>query len=269
MIAAVASSVRRVLAIARNTFVEAARNRAFVGLGVAAVGLVVSSIVLSSLALSDQMSRVLIDFGLFVIGLLEVVIAVVLGVILVFKEIDRKTFYLVLPKPIRRSEVIVGKFLGLQLVLWIALMLMSTVWIASLVWRGADVRPDMFKALPLCWMEAALITAVALFFSSFATPVMSGVFTLGVFLVGRDLYLLQELLGTPKGVLATNEAARAIAKATVHVFPDLSVFNISHEVILDIPVGWDYVGGAGLYALGYVVVFLALAALVFERRDFV
>ena len=263
------AAARRVSAIARNTFVEAARNRAFLGLAVAAVALVASSIVLSSLALRDQMARVLVDFGLFSIGLLEVVIAVILGVILVYKEIDRKTFYLILPKPIRRYEVLLGKFLGLLAVLAISLVVMGTAWVVSLAWRGVDIRLDMLKALPLVWMEAALVTSVAVFFSSFATPVMSGVFTLGVFIVGREVYLLRELLGASKGMLVRSGAARGLAEATVWAFPDLSVFDIGKEVILNVPVGWGYVGWAGAYAAGYCVVFLALAAVVFERRDFV
>ena len=269
MIGAVWGSVVRVEAIARNTFIEAARNRAFLGLGIAAVGLVVSSMVLSSLALSDQMTRVLVDFGLFSIGLLEVIIAVVLGVILVYKEIDRKTFYLVLPKPVRREEVLVGKLVGLLLVLAIALAVMSAAWFLSLASRNVEIRLDMVKALVLVFLEATLMTSTALFFSSFATPVMSGVFTLGLFIVGRDLYLLTELLGMKKGLLASDGVARAIATGSLAIFPDLSVFDVGKELILGVPVGWDYVGGAALYCLGYSLVFMALASLAFRRRDFV
>ncbi|MBM4395381.1 MAG: ABC transporter permease subunit [Deltaproteobacteria bacterium] len=262
------AAVVRISAIARNTFVEAARNRAFVGLGVAAVGLVVSSMVLSGLALSDQQSRVLVDFGLFSIALLEVVIAIVLGVILVFKEIDRKTFYLVLPKPVHRHEVLAGKFAGLLGVLAVALVLMAAAWFASLASRDVEFKPDMAKALALVWMEAALVTSAAIFFSSFATPVMSGVFSLGVFLVGRNVAVLEELLAGTKGPLVHNPLARTIAETTVFVFPDLTRFGVGREVILGIPVGWDYVGAAALYCAGYCLFFGALASLVFRRREF-
>ncbi|NOZ02226.1 MAG: ABC transporter permease, partial [Deltaproteobacteria bacterium] len=89
----VSASLGRIDAIARNTFIEAYRNRAFLGLGMAAVGMVVSSMALSQLAVTDQAGRVLVDFGLFSISLLEVIIAIVMGVILIYKEVDRKTFY--------------------------------------------------------------------------------------------------------------------------------------------------------------------------------
>lgn len=266
---ALAASWTRVHAVALNTFIEASRNRAFVGLGIAAVGLVVSGIAVSQLAIRDQAARVLVDFGLFAISLLAIVIAVVMGVILIFKEVDRKTFYLVLPKPVRRSEVVAGKFAGLLAVLAVAVVVMGAAWFLSLWARDVPASPDMVKALVLVWLEAALITSVALFFSSFATPVMSGVFTFGIFLVGRCVPLLDELLRAKKGVLVRNPLARWIAGAVTDTFPDLSVFHVGKEVILGVPVGWDYVGGVALYCAGYCVFFLALGMLIFRRRDFV
>lgn len=261
-------SLRRIAAIARNTFIEASRNRAFIGLAIAAAGLVASSMAVSGLAVSDQMGRVLVDFGLFAVSMLEVVIAITMGVILVYKEIDRKTFFVILSKPVRRWEVLAGKFAGLLAVLAIAVIAMGVAWFASLSLRGVEVRPDMVKALVLAWMQAAVLTSVALFFSSFASPILSGVFTFGTFLAGSTVYILRELLEGRKGVLVTSEVARVIAQGSVAVLPDLSVFNVGKELILGIPVGWDYVAAAGLYGLGYCLAFGGLAALVFERRDF-
>lgn len=262
-------SIGRIYAVALNTFIEASRNRAFVGLGIASVGLVATSMALSQLAVRDQAARVLVDFGLFAISLLEAVIAIVMGVILIFKEVDRKTFYLVLPKPVRRSEVILGKYVGLLGVLLVALVLMGAAWFISLWLRNCPIEADMIKALILIYVEAALVTSAALFFSSFATPIMSGVFTFGIFLVGRSVSLLDELLRARKGVLVRNPIARAIGEFVSAYFPDLSVFHIGKEIILGVPVGWDYVLGCALYCLGYSIFFLALAILIFRRKDFV
>ncbi len=269
MIQALLASLGRIAAVARNTFIEAGRNRAFLGLGIAAIGLVATSIVLSSLALSDQKARVLVDFGLFAIGLLQTTIAIVMGIILVYKEIDRKTFYLVLPKPVRRSEVIAGKFVGLAGILLVSVTVMGIAWAASLAARGVPLRFDMVRALSLVWMESAVVTAAAIFFSSFATPVMSGVFTAGVFLAGRTLYILSEHLSATKGVLAGDGLARGIAVGALAVLPDLSVFNASRELILEVPIGWDYVLSSLAYCGGYCLFFGGLAMLLFRRRDFV
>jgi len=261
--------VARIHAIARNTFIEASRNRAFVGLAIAAVGLVGSGIALSQLAIRDQAARVLVDFGLFAISLLSVVIATVMGVILIFKEVDRKTFYLVLSKPVRRSEVVAGKFFGLLAILVVTVVGLGAAWMLSLWSRDVPLHLDMVKALILIGVEAALMTAVALFFSSFATPIMSGVFTIGIFLVGRSVALLDELLSAKKGMLVQSPFARAVARLVTATFPDLSTFHVGKQVILGLPVGWDYVGAAALYALGYIVLFLALGMLIFQRKDFV
>ncbi|HOC98927.1 MAG TPA: ABC transporter permease [Myxococcota bacterium] len=263
-----ADSIRRTFAIARNTVLEAIRNRAFLGMGIAAFGLVVSSIALSSLAVRDQAERVLVDFGLAATSLMEIVIAITMGVILVFKEIDRKTFYLVLPKPIRRSEVIAGKFVGLLGVLGASLLLMAAGWLISLQVKGISIPAGVPQALLLVWAQAALITSVAIFFSSFASPVLSGVFTFGVFMVGSSVTVLQELMQARKGMLATPGPARLIAEGAVAVFPDLSVFNVGKELILRIPVTWEYVGASMLYCGFYCLFFLAIGALVFQRRDF-
>ncbi|HOI12110.1 MAG TPA: ABC transporter permease subunit [Myxococcota bacterium] len=268
MKAAFGGTFRRMGAIARNTFIEASRNRAFIGLGIAAVALVVSSMAISSLALSDQRARVLVDFGLFAISLLEVVIAITMGVILVYKEVDRKTFFVVLTKPIRRVEVLAGKLLGLLGILAVSLVVMGIAWVASLWARDVPVPPDIVQALSLTWMQAALMTAVALFFSAFSSPILSGVFTFGAFLVGSMVPILEELLTLQKGPLATSPGARALAEATVFLTPDLSVFNVGKELILGIPVSWSYVAAAGGYCLAWSALFFALAGLVFERRDF-
>ncbi len=268
MLNEIVNSVRRVLAIARNTVLEALRNRAFLGMGIAAFGLIVTSIAISGLAVRGQTERVLIDFGLATISLFEVVIAITMGVILIYKEIDRKTFYLILPKPIRRSEVMVGKFAGLLVVLAVSLILMTIGWIVSLLARGVSLPAGMPQALVLVWCQAALITSVALFFSAFTSPVLSGVFTFGVFMVGASVEILRELLAARKGALSEPGPARLVAEAAAAIFPDLSVFNVGKEVILQVPITWDYVGASLFYCACYCLFFQAAGALIFQRRDF-
>jgi len=261
-------SFNRIGAIAINTFTEASRNRAFIGLGIAAIALVVSSMAISGLAVSDQRARVLVDFGLFAVSLLLVVISITMGVILVFKEVDRKTFYVVLTKPIRRAEVLAGKLLGLLSVLVVTLFLMGLAWVLVLVIRDVALPADLFKALILAWLQAALVTSLALLFSTFASPILSGVFTFGVFIVGTMIPVLQDLLTLRKGPLAASPAMRFLAEGTIKVVPDMTVFNVSKELILGIPVTWHYVSGAFFYCLGWSALFFALAVLIFSRRDF-
>ena len=262
-------TTERVRAIASNTFKEAVRNRAFLGLMVLALVFLISSLVMSALAVTDQASRVVVSFGLFSISLFGVVISIVMGVILVYKEIEKKTIYTVVPKPVHRFEVILGKYLGMLFILIVEVGVLSAVWALILWWKGVPVSVEIGKALMLIFMEVMVVTAVALLFSAFSSPILSGIFAGGIFVVGRVVYIVDEMLRARSGVFSSSPELKSVGQAVVAVFPDLNVFNASHEILLGVPVDWGYVGMAFGYASSYVLVLLALAVLLFQRRDFV
>lgn len=260
-------SLARIAAVAGNTLREAGRNRLFYGLLGAAVLLLVFSFVLSDLALLDQKARLVQDFGLFTIPLLCVVTAILLGVSLMYKEIERKTLYGILPKPVRRSEFLLGKFAGLCVLLLGQLVLLTVVWSAVLVLRGGQFTPQLAQALALQYLEIVLITAVALFFSALSSPVLSGVLTAGVFLVGRVAYVIGELLGAQKGVFVEVPVMRALGRFLLAVVPDLSTFNVADELLLGWQIPQEYLASAVAYGLSWTALFVVLALLLFERRD--
>lgn len=262
-----AASLRRIAAVAGQTVREAGRNRLFYGLLAAAVLLLVSSIVLSDLALVDQKARLVQDFGLFTIPLLGVGTAILLGALLLYKEIERKTLYAILPKPVRRSEFLLGKFMGLALLLAGEVALLAACWLGVLSLRGGVITAALGHALVLAYAEVLLVTSVALFFSALSRPVLSGVLTAGVFLVGRVAYVVQDLLGAQKGAFVEDPAMRAFGKVLVAVVPDLSTFQVADEVLLGWGVPLDYVAAALGYGACWTVVFLIGAVLVFEKRD--
>ncbi|MSP92213.1 MAG: hypothetical protein EXR79_10495 [Myxococcales bacterium] len=262
-----ARSLQRIAAVAANTLREARRNRVFYGMLAAAVLLLLFSVALSELALADQKARLVQDFGLFSISLLTVATAVLMGALLLHKELERKTLYAILPKPIRRSEFLVGKFAGLCALLGVQVGLLGACWWGVLVLRGGAMTPALALALGLQYVEVVLVTAVALFFSALTRPVLAGVLTAGVFVVGRVVYVLQDLLSAPKGGFAEVPVMRALGKVLVAVLPDLSTFNVADEVLLGWPVPTDYVVAALGYGLSWTVLFVALALVLFERRD--
>ncbi len=262
-------SLARIGAVAGNTLREAGRNRLFYGILAAAVLLLVFSFVLSDLALLDQKARLVQDFGLFTIPLLCVTTAILLGVSLMYKEIERKTLYGILPKPVRRSEFILGKFAGLCVLLAAELVLLTAVWSAVLVLRGGELTVPIGHALVLQYVEIVLVTAVALFFSALSSPVLSGVLTVGVFLIGRVAYIIGELLGAQKGVFVEVPLMHGLGRFLLAVVPDLSTFNVADELLLGWPVPPAYLGHAIAYGLSWTALFVVLALLLFERRDLV
>ncbi len=265
----VAASLGRIYAVTANTVREAGRTRIFSGLLVAAGALIGFSLLLSDLALVDQKARLVQDFGLFVIPLLTVLTAVILGAVLLHKEIEKKTLYAILPKPVRRGEFLLGKFVGLCLLLGVQVVVLGCCWLLVLLLRGGEVTAPLLTALALSYVEVIVITAVATFFSALSSPVLSGVMTSGLFLVGRISYVLTDLMAAQKGVFVEVPAMRALGRALVTVVPDLSTFHIADEVLLGWQVPTDYLLSAAGYGASWTALFLLLAVLAFERRDLV
>ncbi len=259
----------RIFTVAGNTLREAGRNKLFFGLLGVTILMLIFSVLLSDLALADQKIRLVTDFGLAVIPLVCIATAVLLGAVLLYKEIDRKTLYAILPKPIRRSEFLLGKFLGLSLLLFGQLILLAVCWAGVLHLRGGTFSMALAQALGLNYIEILLVTSAALFFSALSRPVLSGVLTLGVFLVGRITYVINDLMQATKGAFAEVPAMRALGRVLVAIVPDLSTFNIADELQAGVSLPPDYFVHATLYGLSWVGFFVALSLIVFERRDLV
>jgi Cu-processing system permease protein len=272
-----------IFALALNTFREAIRNKVLHSLLGFALVLIFSALAVGQLSLNEEV-RITRDFGLGGIGLFGVLIAIFVGVNLVYKEIQLKTVYAILAKPVRRYEFILGKFGGMVLTLVLQIAIMTLVLVVVMAVQGA--RPDvaLAKAVLLLMVEVVVVTAVAVMFSSFSTPFLSGAFTLGIYVVGR---LQPELRGLQAklvaGAAADGAAAvgnvilRGVLTVLTTVFPDLHLFYVSGHEVAGKAVSvhgptfdsWGYVGHATAYGLTYAVVMLFIAALIFRRRDFV
>jgi ABC-type transport system involved in multi-copper enzyme maturation permease subunit len=249
-----------VWAIARNTFREAIRDRILYGLLAFAMLLIGCSVALADLSIGQQ-ERLMKDIGLAAISAIGVLMAVFLGITLVSKEIERRTVYTILSKPVRRYQLILGKYLGLAATLALNVLVMGvglSVLLAAYGWW----QPNVAAALLLVLVELLVVTAVATLFSSFTTPTLAAIFTLGLFVIGH-------LSGTLRLIAqrAPGELARLVAGVLYRVLPNLEAFNVKGRVAHGEPVALVEVGLAGLYGALYLAAVLALAAVVFERRE--
>jgi ABC-type transport system involved in multi-copper enzyme maturation permease subunit len=263
--------MNRIGAIALNTFREAIRNRILYVLLLFAIALIASSLAVSQLSLHEE-ARVTRDLGLGGIELFGVLIAVFVGVNLVYKELDRKTVFALIPKPLHRWEFIAGKFVGMVLTLAVLIAIMAASLCLAIVLQsgGIENAGSLFRAILLLFVEAMVITAVAVLFSSFSTPLLSGAFTLGLFIVGCFTPELRELIGR------LNAVGRVACSTLLRVVPDMHVFYVSgsmvggrHVSVHGDYVDWSYVATASGYGVFYAGCALALAMLLFARRDFV
>jgi ABC-type transport system involved in multi-copper enzyme maturation permease subunit len=253
--------VKGIWAIASNTFREAIRDRILYLLLVFALLLMGLSQVLSLLTVGGE-EKIIKDLGLASISLFGVLTAIFIGVALVSKEIDRRTIYTIVSKPIHRHEFLLGKYFGLSLTLFVNTSVMTLWFYLILLLKGfADAR--LLLAILLIFLELLLVTAFAILFSSFSTPILSTLFSLALYLVGHltwSLALLEERVKGP--------AARALCRFLAWTLPNLEIFDIKGEVVHGAPVPVQIVLWAVVYLLGYGGAVLSIACLVLSRRDF-
>ncbi len=261
--------IHRVWAIALNTFREAARIRVLYGIVVLVVGANLLALVLGEMVRHES-ARVARDIGLAGISLFGSLTAIFLGVFLLYTEVQRRTIHAIVSKPIERWEFVVGKYLGMALVLTALVALFATAMVIMLIVQDVPVTVAVAKAVVLAWLEVLTVAAIAIFFSSFSTPFMSGIFALAMWAIGRV---------TPDVEAAARDATgwiRTLTRATLEIVPDLNLFAVSgrtidgdHVSVHAELVSWGYVAVASLHGLGWIVGLLALSALLFHRRDFV
>ena len=251
----------KIVAIALMAFTEAVRDRILYSLLVFALAMIGSSMVLVRLSVGGE-AKIVKDLGLGAISLVGVLIAVFIGVGLVSREIDRRTIYTVMARPIRRAEFILGKFCGLGLTLLVNVAVM-TAGLLSLAWLlEGRWSLELLPAVLLAFVELLLLTAAAILFSAFTTPTLSAIFTLSVFVIGRligDLRAFAEQFG--------GAGLRALATGLSYAFPNLARFSIGETSVYGLPLGTGYLPLALLYGGAYLVLFLAAAMAIFARRD--
>ena len=249
-------------AIAQNTVREVVRQRMVLVLALFGVALVGASQVLSPIALGEG-QKVVTDFGLAGSSLLATLLAVMLGSNLLHKELERRTIYAVMAKPIRRSEFLLGKFLGLWVTSAALVAGMTAIVFALLSVVYRETPWLLLGSLALTVVELGVITAVVVFFSAFTTPALTAFFTIATIVAGHFADDLR--------YFATQGASVWITRTTEAVYwllPHLSLFNARGQVVHGIAVEPERLAFATAYGLLYMMALLIAAGAIFERREF-
>jgi Cu-processing system permease protein len=255
----------KVLAIARNTFREAVRDRVLYNLVAFVLLLIVAALIFSQASLGEE-AKIITDAGLSAVRLFGLAIAIFIGVGLVSKEIEKRTVAVLLSKPIHRYQFILGKYGGLCLTLLVNTAVMTAALTLALVYAQGGFAPQqlhLWAAAYLVWLELLVMTAWALLFSAFSTPALSALFTVLLFILGNwagDLRLL--------AVTSPAWLTRVVARMLYTVAPNLPNFNFIAPVAHGQSVPLRLAVGATAYALLYIAALLAATVLVFQRRNF-
>ncbi len=257
--------VSLVLAIARNAFREAVRDRVLYNLVLFVLLLTAAAISIGELS-GGQERKIIVDLGLSAMLLFGVFIAIFVGVGLVYKEIERRTVYSIFAKPVGRGEFLIGKYLGLCLTLLVNVLIMGAGVSLALIYVSRGWDPLVLRIWPavlLIYLELMILTAVALLFSAFSSPALSALLTFFVFIIGHFSADLKSLSTSMQ-----NAGARWLFAALYYLLPNLANYSfITQAAHGHFPRTSD-VMAAILFAFLFVVVILAAATLIFSRRNF-
>ena len=262
--------MRTVAQVAVNVFKESVRDKVLDNLVAFAVLLMAASYLIGQLT-AGQDVKIIKDLGLAAIATFGLMIAIFIGIGLVWKEVERRSIYSLLAKPVSRAQFIVGKYCGLVLTLGVNVAVMVAAWSAVLAYMGtantpgaaSATDPAMLEAVALIFVELMLITAVALFFSTFSSPFLSAGLTLGLWVVGHfnaDLRNFETVVDSP--------AAAWLARGLYYVLPNFGAFDVKYQVVHQLPVPASYLLSTALYGALYIALLVVAAVTVFSRRDF-
>ena len=218
----------RVWAITLNTFKEAVRNRVLYIILVFAVVMIFFSVALANISIGQQ-ARVIAHLGIVAVKVFGVLLAMFVGVSLVYDELERRTIYTILAHGANRWEFILGKFLGLFLTVVINTAFMALLLILLLAVLGEDVRwSGIVYQMTLIPFEMAIVIAFAVFFSSFSTPILSAVLTFLLWVIGNLTVSLQVFINMLEEH-STKEEWAPLIKVIYFPLPHLGHFNITIE----------------------------------------
>jgi ABC-type transport system involved in multi-copper enzyme maturation permease subunit len=267
--------MRAIAWIAVNVFRESVRDKVLYNLVVFAIVMMGASYLIGQLT-AGQDIKIIKDLGLSAIAVFGLFIAVFIGIQLVSKEVERRSIYSMLSKPIRRDQLVLGKYLGLVLTLAVNLTVMVAAFylvLGYMRWTAPQVVLEaldgpaldlrMLKAVVLIFGQLAIVTAIAVFFSSFSSPILSASFTLGLYVAGHfsgDLRNFDQVVDS--------KLAQAIARGLYWLLPNLAPFDVKAQVVHALPVPAGYIALTLLYGVAYVAVLLTMAVMIFSRRDF-
>jgi ABC-type transport system involved in multi-copper enzyme maturation permease subunit len=261
--------------IAVNVFRESVRDKVLYNLVLFAILMMGASYLLGQMT-AGQDYKIVIDLGLAAMSIFGLLIAVFIGIGLVSKEVERKSIYGLLAKPIHRYQLVLGKYLGLVLTLAVNVAVMAVGlyvvmhYVASqfpadfvALWDVAPSDPRILKAVVLIVVELSVVTAIALFFSTFSTPILSAALTFALWIAGHfsaDLRNFDQVVESP--------LAARVARGLYWVLPNLATFDVRNDVAHGRTVETGYVALAAAYGAVYIAVLLVASVTIFSRRDF-
>jgi ABC-type transport system involved in multi-copper enzyme maturation permease subunit len=252
-----------IFTIAHNTFRETMRDRILLAAVAVVFAIIGFSLFIGSISL-EQNTRILVNFGVTAIYLLQIFVAIFIGSMLMYKEIEQKTFFLIIPKPIKRYEIILGKTLGLT-VTTISVTLVATCALCVLLLfkGGGAFMVPIINSMILSTLESVVLILISIVFSSFTSPILSSLFTVVIYLAGHSSDSIRLAM-----TITHSELYAFILKLIYYILPNLDKFNTRNDIVYNYPISPLVMLYAVLYMFLYSSLLFLLANISFQKKEF-
>jgi ABC-type transport system involved in multi-copper enzyme maturation permease subunit len=253
----------RVLTIAKNGFRETIRERILYFIGFYFLLLILAQKLIPAIAAGTH-EKILLDVGIGLINILGVIVAIFVGAGLINKEIEKRTLLMLIPKPISRAELIVGKHLGLTAVLVLLVAIMMALYLGMLQISGiAYSGTALTMAGVYLLLELVLLVSVAILFGVFTSTILATLMSLGTYLMGHFTSDLVEL-----GKLSKNESIEQLTTTLYLVLPDLSQLDLKNDAVYGLLPSQGELLAHAVYGLLYAILLLVISITMFARKEF-
>jgi len=265
-----------IISLAYITFKEGMRSRALFGIFILALLTFAVTVTLTSLFMRDIV-KVAADLGLATISFSGLLMIIFIGINLLSKDIDKRTIYMVISRPISRSQYIVGKFFGLCLLILSAVLFLGVisslpVYFAGLSYANPQSVFDWsiyFTAIFFIAMKLVLMASVVIFFSSItSTSFISLILTIATYIIGSTTEVVKGLIDVKTEGVDISPLMAGLIKFVYYVFPNLAAFDLKVFAAHGIPIPHSYLLWIPLYWLFYTSIMVTAGAVIMERREF-
>lgn len=263
--------------IAVITFKEGIRNRAVYGISIFALLLLGANLLISGMIM-QEVGKVAVDMALSTISFAGLLLVLFIGINLMAKDLDKKTIYMVLSRPISRFQYILGKFLGMTLLILVTLSVLSifaalSILMVKMSYPGYFPRFSwsmVLLAISFASLMLILLSALSFLFASFAsTSFITLVLTIITYIIGQSISDVKALVEAPQVVgIQVSPLTVKVVQIAYYIFPNLSLFDIKTQAAHGLAVSPSYIFWVVSYGFIYTCIAIILAAIIFRRREF-
>lgn len=253
--------LNQISAISKVTFHELLREKILWSSMAFGILAVVLAVIVSQLSYTDN-ARITIDFGMTSIAIIGAFIAIIMGSGLISKELQHRTHFIVLTKPVFRWQYIVGRWAGLFEVIALNSVIMFSIMVIIFAVYGGKVSFDLFKCLLLILIEFGVLSAISSIFSTFTTTILASIITVGIWIIGHAMEQLKIMVNK-----SDDEVMQTLLKIITEMFPDLTRFDIKMQISFSLPVSNSMVFASFGYGISYMVAAILISCIIFSNKE--